>query len=204
MDKVVIYPYIDGELISGEIFEKKYNKTWEYLSAHKKRLEARGSMASGDHPWWRPSRPREPKNLLRKKVVCPHLMLTSRFAVDLKGDIGVSHSPFIVIKDSGIDEEAVLKYFCAILNSSVVSWYISRFSYRYGRGYSRVEVQGLKDIPIPNPSRINSIIFRKIIKMVDLIILNKGDNLLEEKIDNIICNLYGLNQIEIRTVTGAE
>jgi hypothetical protein len=200
-DAVVFYPFENGKPLIERDLRKRYPKTWKYLNSHKKHLSERKSVVSGDTPWWRPVRPRDPKNILRPKIVCPHLMLTPRFAVDKRGSYAVSHSPFLISRESAFDI-STLKFFCAVLNSSVVQWFIQTHAPKYAHGYNRIEVALLRDIPVPNPAGISSSQFNDIVKYVDRLSgrnPSKEDN---DQLDELISNLYGLLPDERRAVMG--
>ena len=105
-DRYVFYPYRKGKLIDENELRNMFPDTWKYLANNKKRLLERKPVQSGDLKWWKPVRPRIPKNILRRKIVCPHLTLTPRFSIDFLGCLAVSHAPFLLI---GKDYEAFEK-----------------------------------------------------------------------------------------------
>lgn len=203
LNQVVFYPYEDGKPLKEADLRAKYPRTWKYLAENKKLLTQRGAVTSGDTPWWRPVRPRSPKNMLRAKIVCPHLALTPRFAIDLKGNVAVSHSPFLFIRSNfEAFEVPMLKIYCAILNSSVVSWYLSRHGYKYSRGYIRLEVHTLKTVPVPNLDNIEYELKSRILKMVDRALVHGADPDVESEIDRAVAQLYGLTDDEYNIVAG--
>ena len=200
-EHVVFYPYENGEPISEDRLQAAYPQTWSYLKKNKADLESRRSVTSGDTPWWRPVRPRQPKYLMRPKIVCPHLMLTPRFAVDQKGGYAVSHSPFLVTKE-GEEEATILKFFAAILNSSVCQWFLSIHAQKYSRGYNLLEVSTIKKIPVPDPATATPSTLNELIDLVDLS-MRKGDTpSIDKKIDEIVCELYGLTERQREIVMG--
>ena len=178
-DEAVFYPFEDGKPINEAKLRKGYPKTWKYLSDHRNRLTKRKSIARADSPWWRPLWPRDPNHILRPKIVCPHLMLTPRFAVDLRGSYAVSRSPFLIQKEAENDLE-FLKFFCAVLNSSVAHWFINSHAPKYSRGYNRIEVALLKKVPVPDPSQIKPGTLKEIVGLFDQI-SSREDSDLEVK-----------------------
>lgn len=194
-NEVLFSPFEDGQPLTEIDLRRRYPQTWKYLTQHKVELAARRAVTSGDTPWWRPVRPRDPKNMLRPKIVCPHLMLTPRFAVDVRGKYAVSHGPFFVTKTE--DEELnVLKYFCAVLNSSVCHWYLSTYLPKYGRGYNRLEVSSIKRVPVPDPALVPPPAMRDILNLVSRAIKDGPSTDIDRKIDGIIASLYGLTPSE--------
>jgi hypothetical protein len=198
-DEVVFYPFDSDGSISEARLRTEYPETWKYLLSHRQELQKRKSVDSGN-PWWRPVRPREPENILSPKIVCPHLMLTPRFAVDLRGTYAVSHSPFLVPKEEQCDP-AFLKFFCAVLNSSVCHWFISTHAPKYSRGYNRIEVPLLKSIPVPDPAQVHSGTLKEIVKLVDQV-STRDDGAVVAKLDELITALYGLTDAELAKVRG--
>lgn len=195
----IFYPYLDGKALNESDLKKNFPRTWRYLNTHKGALSKRKAVTSGDSPWWKPVRSRDPKNLLRPKIVCPHLMLTPRFAIDAKGKFAVSHTPFFVTKVA-TDELNILKFFCAVLNSSVSHWFLSTYLPKYGQGYKRVEVSSLKSLPVPDPSAISPNIMREILEAVSQFMRDGPSAEAEARIDSRIAALYGLTPSEQKSV----
>jgi hypothetical protein len=189
-ERVVFFPYRGSKQLSEEDIERSYSETWKYLSRRRVELESRRSVQFGNVPWWRPVRPRTPDTLLRPKIVCPHLMLTPRFAVDVKGGFAVSHSPFIIASDPA-EEPVLLRFFCGVLNSSVCNWYLRRYAPKYGGGYNRLEVASLRGVPVPDFARISAGDLSSVIRLVDRLMLTNNDERLDGELDDLIARLYG-------------
>ncbi len=192
--KLLYYPYSDGMRISEEDL-KKARKTWSYLTDHQKELPS--SVAKS---WPYILRARE-KELLQPKIISPHLVLSPRFSLDLKGKYAISHAPFLVprVKDDDIE---LLKYFTAVLNSSVVHWYLGTHAYRFSRGYVMLDPAYLRDVPVPDPSKIPPLLFKKIVNIVDSRIKTKKMNL-DIEIDKLVLEAYQLTSDE-RAIIGVE
>jgi len=197
----IFYPFLEGKPLSESELKKIFPRTWRYLNSHKDALSKRRAVTSGDSPWWKPVRSRDPKNLLRPKIVCPHLMLTPRFAIDTKGKFAVSHTPFFVTKEK-TDELNILKFFCAVLNSSVSHWFLSTYLPKYGHGYKRVEVSSLKSLPVPDPSSVSPSVMREILDAVSSFMRDGPSSEIEARIDRRIAALYGLTPSEQENVLG--
>jgi hypothetical protein len=165
-DGVVFFPF-DGErqLTENEV-KSRFPETWRYLSSKRGQLETRKTVTRHGVPWWRPERPREPSTILRPKIVCPHLMLTPRFAVNPNGRLAVSRSPFVYSKDEG-EEQTLIRFFCAVLNSTVCNWYLRTYAPKYGKGYNRLEVNLLSAAPVPNLATVDAVTLASVIDAVD-------------------------------------
>lgn len=191
-DYVVFYPFREGIPLEEDELRTRFPRTWDYLNDNKAALQSRKSLVESG-AWWRPTRPRA-RRILLAKIVCPHLMLTPRFAVNHAGNFGVSHGPFIVAKDLG-EERILLDFFCAVLNSTACNWYLRTSVPKYGRGYSRLEVSSLRDLPVPDINRIDNACIRSVTEKVQEI-TKKYSYSLDDEIDREISELYGFSPSE--------
>jgi hypothetical protein len=191
------YPFDSkGELLSLSFFKKHYPKTHAYLLSKKPVLSQRSVVRDNPNVWWIPNRPRNPERMLRPKIVTPHLSITPRFAFDQTGKYAVSHSPLLYPKSEDLD---LLKFFLAILNSTVGYWHINTHSHKYRSGYNMLEPKTLKKTPVPDPAKIDRASFSNILKLVDrrLILKRESDMFdCERKIDLAVSELYELTNDE--------
>ncbi len=196
-DRVVFYPYIGNEKVTEDELEEFYPDTWKYLISHKMTLESRKSVLTKNGAWWSPVRPRIPQNMMRPKIIVPHLILLPKFSLDTDGRYAVSRCPLMYPK-TGIEVEATdyLKYFLGILNSSVVYWQIAHTSHKYSKGYLMLEPKTLKQILVPNPVKVPVAKMKKIQQMIDKLLVNPEDNDLHIELDDFISDLYGLHKSE--------
>lgn len=199
-ERMVFFPYEGTKQLSEHEISSRYPITWRYLSSNRDALQSRRSVTQSGVPWWKPVRSREPSTILRPKIVCPHLMLTPRFAVNPSGKFTVSHSPFVYCKEEG-EEQTLIKFFCAVLNSTVCNWYLRTYSPKYGRGYNRLEVSLLNSVPVPDLSAVNSITLSTIIDSVDQL-SKRYDPRVDETLDSVVCGLYGFTPTEQRELLG--
>lgn len=199
----VFYPYINGIKIDENQI-REFTKTWDYLSEHRSSLEQRASVNKQGDPWWLPSSPRIPENLMRPKIVTPHIVLVPRFALDADGKYAVSHTPLLYPKEEGIEQD-LLRFFLAVLNSTVCFRAISDKAHKYSRGYSVLEVTTLKRTPVPDPTKVSISDMRRLLELVDRRLEAEGSVIieLEKEIDRVILDLYGLNTSE-RKALGLE
>jgi len=193
----LLYPYLNGRKIDEATLKRKFKKTWEYLLENKERLEDRRPVRRGELIWWQPTRPRLPEHMLRPKIVSPHLVLVPRFALDLKGKYAVSHGPYLHSKETGAEED-LLKFFLAVLNSSICYWFVSAHSFKYSKGYTMLEPGPLKKVPVPDPSKVPARMMAKIVRLVEKRLgLDGADAVhVERQIDLSISELYGLSDSE--------
>jgi hypothetical protein len=198
--EIVFFPFDGGRQLTEDEIEFRFPETWSYLSSKREQLESRKAVIRGGVPWWRPERPREPSTILRPKIVCPHLMLTPRFAVNPNGRLAVSRSPFVFSKDMG-EEQTLIRLFCAVLNSTVCNWYLRTYAPKYGSGYNRLEVNLLNATLVPNLADIDAVTLASIVNIVDRLSI-KPDFEVDNTLDDLICELYGFTPTERRELFG--
>lgn len=194
----ILYPYDNGKLISLENIKKEFPKTWSYLITKEEDLRSRSSVSKGQIEWWALERPRV-EYIYSPKIVVPHLLIRPRFSVDLDGEFAVIRSPIVLPKQSLEMSKELLKYFVAVLNSTVCYKFISENASRYGSGYTMLEKRTLSETPVPDPNKVEPRILSELLSLVDIRLKAKGKEIIqaEEKIDQIISNLYGLTQEDV-------
>jgi hypothetical protein len=197
--KRFFYPYINNQKVNEDVLMNDFPKTYEYLKSNKIFLASRTSIINEERAWWEPVRPRPPINMMRPKIISPHLALMPRFSLDSKGEYGISHSPLLYPKEE-FAESDLLNFFLAILNSTVCFWYISTHSHLYQRGYIMLEPKTLKVTPVPDPTMVPRDLLRRILSLVDKRMVLAGSERfdVEKEIDSIVAELYNLSSKERR------
>ena len=98
-----------------------------------------------------------------------------------------------------------VKYLCAVLNSTLVTWYMQNTALNSGMGVTRWIGYTVERIPIPKLSAAKQ---RPLVRLVDRILEAKAPDPdadtsdLEEKIDWLVYDLYGLTDEEREAVGG--
>ncbi|WP_409878024.1 Eco57I restriction-modification methylase domain-containing protein [Dendronalium sp. ChiSLP03b] len=197
----LFYPYIDGHRLEEDDIKNKFPKTWDYLLKHKNKLESRASARKKQILWWELERPRF-EYLTRPKIVSPHLAIMPRFSLDREGKYAVIRSPIIYLKQQNAEYD-LLRYFTAILNSTICYNYIAEHSHKYGSGYSMLEPKSMMKTPVPDPTKVSTSIMHRLLLLVDKRLLASGPDIikLEIEIDEIVSDLYGFNAEE-RSIYG--
>ena len=197
IEKVFFYPFKENEKLKQEDIEKLYPSTWEYLQKNKDQLLKTNKFSK---IWWIPQRLRNPREVLKPKNVTPHLTITPKFALDVFGKYIVSRAPFLTVKHENNTGEDILFYFLAVLNSSTSFWYLSNHSHKYKSGYTMLEVKTLANIPVPHPAKVPPRLMTKLISLSrTLFFTSKMDYstfLIENELDNVIADIYGLTEEE--------
>ena len=170
---VVFYPFRGDVLLTSEEVKDRFPRTWDYLESNADGptgLKARKSLSRVGHDnWWRPLWPRQPKHMLRPKIVSPQLVLFPRFALDEKGAVAVSHGPYVYYP-SDVHNVVALKYLLAVLNSSVGHWQVMQHSHKFSRGYAKLEPLTLANVYLPSPAAVPTTKMNAIVALVDKLI----------------------------------
>lgn len=99
-----------------------------------------------------------------------------------------------------------VKYLCAVLNSTIATWFMGNTALNSGMGVVRWKKFTVERIPIPRISASES---QSFIKLLDRILQAKAANpsadtsALEAEIDRLVYQLYGLTDEEIAVVEGS-
>lgn len=201
VELAVFYPIDRGERLEESDVRKKYPESWAHLRKHEKELKSRKALSKPGTAWWRPLWLRDPALLFSPKIVCPHLMLTPRFAADFKGRFAVTHSPFIVpAKENTSGGDDLLKYLVAVLNSSLGFWQISTQSHKYSRQYAMVENKTLGVFRLPDPRSVPATLMQRLIALVDKRLEAGFSPETESAIDKAVAELYGLREDDLEAL----
>ena len=145
--------------------------------------------------------PREPKTLLRPKLVTPHLVIMPRFAFDVRGRYAVSRSPFLIARVTS-DEESILKLMLAVLNSSACFWHIQAHSHVYRHGYTMLENKTLAKTPVPDINLWSTSEKVRLVGLVDKRLRSDPSerDALNAEIDLFVSEAYGLSAKERKAI----
>lgn len=185
-----------GELNEDAAFEKMkgdYPEIFDHLEPFKEKAKKR--YDKGEY-WW------ELRNCAyydlfgKPKIIFPNLQKNNKFAFD---DTGVYlNAPAVFLPSN---DKALL----AVLNSKVVWHFLKSVCVIRSGGYIEVKPQYFEQIPIPN---INDTSKSNLIELVDKIMRVKDNKVqtettaLESQIDQLVYQLYGLTEEEIKIVEG--
>lgn len=94
-----------------------------------------------------------------------------------------------------------LKYLCAVLNSSLITWLVSNTAATTGMGLTEWTIVTIERLPIPKISTDEQV---PIVHIVDSILSGVNSDIdtreLEDQIDKLVYSLYGLTSNEIASV----
>ncbi|MCR5610622.1 MAG: hypothetical protein K6F68_02150 [Clostridiales bacterium] len=131
-------------------------------------------------------------DFLEQKIVWGNLCLTAQFAYAEENLFVNAPSPMIVPGN---------KYVLAVLNSHLGDWYIRQLGVTRNGGYFEYKPMFVEQLPIPILSKDEEAVF---ITLVDRILISKerqeDSSCLEEEIDQLVYELYGLTKEEIQFI----
>ena len=184
-----------------------YPAIYKHLLQHENKLKARGQCRysrsgssnrdadyPGQHHWLELDN--NPKDayleiFAKEKLFWIELVDSGRFAYDNSCIYGEATTFVMTGKD--------LKYLCALLNSSLVRWFLGQVAPTSGMGTLRWKKVYLHGMPIP---KVSSEEQRPFIQLVDSVLEAKDANPdadmshLEWEIDRLVYDLYGLTEEE--------
>ena len=134
------------------------------------------------------------EEFVKEKVFWIDLTEQGRFAYDA-GEMFCVNSAYMLTGSS-------IKYLCAVLNSTLVSWFMRNSALNSGMGTTRWVRFTVERIPVPI---INSLKQQPFIRSVDKILHawdageDTGD--LESEIDALVYQLYGLTTDETKAIS---
>ena len=195
------FPLHLDPLISGnsseaeEAFKGKYPAVYNHLLKHKTRLASRNKAETGiRYEWYALQRwaANYHQEFAKEKLFWMDMTPTGRFAYS-DDEIYCNDKGFIMGGES-------LKYLCAILNSSLITWQMKNIALTTGMGlmqWKKFAVQRLLIPEIPAGKQ------RPFVNLVDSILEAKAANpdsdtrKQEEEIDRLVYDLYGLTDAEV-------
>ena len=180
---------------------------YEHLLQYEDKLKARGQCRYtrsgtdsqragylGQHHWLAlDNNPRDAylEEFAKEKLLWIELVEEGRFAYDNSGVYGEA-TTFMMTGGS-------LKYLCAVLNATLIRWFLQQTAPTSGMGTSRWKKVYVGNIPIPHIAEEQQ---RSFVQLVDEILeakaadLNADTSELERNIDRLVYDLYGLTEEE--------
>lgn len=204
-DEQLLFPY---EANAKPIDLRLYPGASRYLARFKEKLGGRVLDGKGimqwNKEWFELWRAREPEFFEKQKIVCPRIAEKNRFSIDETGAYLSDSAVAIIPKRIG------LHFLLGLLNSKLLGAYITSISpYVQGKyyNYSKSYVEKLP-IKIPTNKREETIAEKIAAKVKELLKLKKkGESTdtkkLEDEIDSLVFDLYGVTPEERKTMEKA-
>jgi len=224
--RLILFPYksqndIKVSLIPELDLKKQTPKTHSYLVQNKPYLENREhGIVKGDN-WYAYTRNQALDVISKAKIFTPDIAAHSSFSLDEKGDQfftgGVAGGYGILVKPS-----LSTKYILGLLNSRLLEWFLQKIATQMRGGYFSYESRFIKYLPIklPDPSiESEQANHDQIVLLVDQMLdlnkklpsaktadektrLEREIKATDNQIDQLVYQLYGLTEEEIKIVEG--
>lgn len=205
---LVVFPYNlpadageKGVLMSVSQVASDFPKGWEYLKRCESVLRLREQGYFDNNDWYQFGRKQGIDNGGIEKLLAPDISLGGNFSVDYTGEYYITTTLYGYFKEAGIGES--YEYWLALLNSSVLWFYLKNSGSVLANGYFRYKPAYLKNFPIPSPNQQQE---KTISKLATLILLaNRNGNaehkgalivFLENIIDACIFELYFVDHMQ--------
>jgi len=133
--------------------------------------------------------------------MAPEISLGGNFSYDLNGEFYSTTTIYGYIKKEEVVES--YKTLLAVMNSKLLWWYLVNTGTVLANGYFRFKPNYIKPFPLPNFSSKKAMILEK---LVDEILQKKKQEPFADiskiihEIDNIIFELYNLNEDEVKII----
>lgn len=225
--RYVVFPYKDGSLISAKDFAARFPNCWAYLKENRKTLTDREHGKMEHEGWHGYVYPKNLKMFAQPKILTPAIANRASFSYDEHGEYyfvgsggGGGGGYGITLKPCA---ESVL-YILGLLNSRLLDFYLKSISSPFRQGYYAYNKQYIERLPIRRINFADTAEKQqhdKIVARVDEMLqlqkdyaatarekLPKADALkrrideVDAEIDQIVYQLYGLTEEEIRVVEG--
>ena len=137
------------------------------------------------------------EDFAKEKLFWIELVEDGRFSYDNSGIYGEA-TTFLM---TGVS----LKYLCAVLNATLTRWYLQQVAPTSGMGTLRWKKVYVETIPVPKLTAAKQ---RPFVRLVDRILKAKAadpdadTSEIEEEIDWLVYDLYGLTNAEVAVVEG--
>jgi type I restriction-modification system DNA methylase subunit len=227
VNKRLVFPYISQNgksvLIEEKEYKSKFPLTWEYLKECASRLKGRNKGKMRDN-WYGYVYKKNHTRFTNPKLLVPSIATGSCFAADLEGNY------YFVGSGGGggggygitVFPEVDFSYFylLGILNSKLLSAYLKTISTPFQHGYFALNRQYIEQLPIHTPTLsdpADKTQYEKLVSLVERMLelhertprtpqeqemVKREIAATDREIDDLVYQLYGLTDEEIRIVEG--
>lgn len=194
---LILFPYLEGKLISLDSLESQAPLTASYLNKNKEFLERREGGKFKGKAWFQFGRHQAIEVIKSPKIFTPDIAPSPRFSLDESGMLmftGGASGGYGIIPNENIS----FNFLLGVLNSKLTDWYIRKTSTQMRGGWYSYESRFIKSIPFPSVLS-NLPLEEAVQKQID----HKGeDKELTIRINELVYELYGLTEEEIKIVEG--
>jgi len=224
--RYVIFPYNEGKLIPAKTFAARYPNCWAYLKENRKTLAGRENGKMDHAGWYGYVYPKSLKLFGKPKLLTPSIANRASFSVDVIGEYyfvgsggGGGGGYGILLKPS--DHSPL--YVLGLLNSQLLDFYLKSISSPFRHGYYAYNKQYIERLPIrqinfadKHDKKRHDTLVKLVEEMLELQkeraevgelddrrhALKRRIEQVDKEIDELVYELYGLTEEEIRIVEG--
>jgi hypothetical protein len=224
---LLLFPYhvfdLEASLIPEKEFAKRYPRAWDYLNlgAIRSALEAREDHKFEGVDWYRFGRTQNLGIHGQPKIAIPSTVKHLEACYDVEGEMYLDNVRVngILLKDK---TDTAYKYVLGLLNSSLLHWFFTRLATPFANGWFGANRQFIEPLPIRliDPSSVAELKMRDdlVVLVEQMIVLQKKlqqtqaesreerqelerqIRRTDEKIDDQVCDLYNLGEVERKAV----
>lgn len=224
---VLIFPYLPntGTPYSEAELKKKFPKAWNYLNAHKQRLEKRDVSGGASDEWYRYGRSQSlTKFEGQDKLIWSTLALGAPYALDNRNTrfTGGGNGPYYTLRVKD-DNTISIYYLLAVLSHPVLEAMVKSKASEFRGAYYSHGRQYISDLPIydvgndPDKKALYNQIVQRSEKLVEVtdVLLNQNDltpsqritrerqrDQLKVSLMESVREMYGLTKDDIDAITG--
>lgn len=215
----VLFPYLINEnkytILEENELEMIYPNAYKYLLKNRKGLEQRKQYSK----WYGFSAPRNLFEHNNSTIIIP--LLADRGLFTFMPD---NKEKYCLMASGGFsiwpkDKEMESAFILGLLNSKLLFWYLEKLSNNFRGGWITCTKQYMSQLPVKNITLTNKVIVQNIVSLVsqvssyhDTLItiknaqektaLQRQIDAVDRQIDNLVYQLYGLTEEEIKIVEG--
>ena len=221
--KFIIVPYTiqngKASLVSIQDMKDKFPMVFNYFQENKKYLEDREHGRMRGNNWYAYVYPKNLEVMSQPKILIPDIANHGQFALDDSGQYAFTSGYGITINK---DIQLSPKYILGLLNSKLLDFYLKSVSTPMQNGYFRYFTQYIEQLPIRSinfSDPTDTIRYQRMVLLVeDMLALHKQATAVhlaqdkemiqrqiqttDEQIDQLVYELYGLTEEEIKIVEG--
>ena len=199
--------------------KKEFPNAWAHLKTHERTLRERDRGKWDSEQWYAFGRSQNLTEMNDEKLVIQVTAVNPKEILDSVGlcMTGGGAGPFYGIRPLPTANLSA-KYLLGILNSEVFGWTVRTQSTPLRGGYFKFSKQYIETVPIPQPDKAAHDRMVKLVEQMlalhqqlaaarapqDRTVLERQITATDDEIDQLVYQLYGLTDAEIKIVEGHE
>jgi len=215
----VVYPYdlSSGNVLSEDQLKAAFPHVWEYLVCSRSRLRGRSYFDRSSKKWYELWCPRKPELFLSPKIIGPEIAGRGEFTLARDPLFFNNKVKGLVLKE---DSQLTLEPLLGLLNSRLLHYLHRLLAPPKSGGFFEVKTRTMGEMPIVHPSTAKDEYFQRLENLVinmlrlhrnlhdartahDKKFIQRQIDATDKQIDQLVYELYGLTNEEIRIVEEA-